>query len=78
MTATWLALDVGGANLKAAHSSGAVKSLPFELWRRPDQLGAALARLAVGFSRFDRVALTMTAELCDCFATKRRERPCRS
>ncbi len=25
----------------------------------------------MGFSRFDRVALTMTAELCDCFATKR-------
>ena len=68
---SWLALDVGGANIKAAHSSGAVRSDPFELWKRPLELGAALARVAEAYPRPDRVALTMTAELCDCYRTKR-------
>ena len=26
--------------------SGAVRSLPFELWERPDELGRAIARVA--------------------------------
>jgi (4-(4-[2-(gamma-L-glutamylamino)ethyl]phenoxymethyl)furan-2-yl)methanamine synthase len=67
---SWLALDVGGANVKAAHTSGEVRSLPFELWKRPEGLAAALARLVGRFPGFDRVALTMTAELCDCYPTK--------
>ena len=69
-TASWLALDIGGANLKAAHASGAIRRMPFEVWRRPQDLARALADLAAGFPQFDRVAVTMTAELCDCFATK--------
>ena len=68
--ASWLALDIGGANLKAAHASGAIRSVPFEVWRRPQDLARALADLVAGFPQFDRVAVTMTAELCDCFATK--------
>ncbi len=68
---SWLAVDVGGANLKAAHSSGDVRSVPFEVWKRPVELGSAIARLAETFPKADRVALTMTAELCDCYRTKR-------
>jgi (4-(4-[2-(gamma-L-glutamylamino)ethyl]phenoxymethyl)furan-2-yl)methanamine synthase len=67
---TWLALDVGGANLKAAHSSRQARALPFELWKRPDELPRALASLAGTLPLADRVALTMTAELCDCYPTK--------
>lgn len=67
---SWLALDVGGANLKAAHSSGRARSLPFELWKRPDELPRGLATLIGTLPPADRVALTMTAELCDCYATK--------
>jgi probable H4MPT-linked C1 transfer pathway protein len=67
---TWLALDVGGANLKAAHSSGKARSLPFELWKRPEELGSTIARLIQTFPFADHVALTMTAELCDCYSTK--------
>jgi probable H4MPT-linked C1 transfer pathway protein len=67
---SWLALDVGGANLKAAHSSGQVRSWPFELWKRPDELPRNLATLASTMPSADRVALTMTAELCDCYPTK--------
>src|SRR5947209_3722736 len=66
----WLALDVGGANIKAAHTSEQVRTLPFELWKRPDELGQVLATLGATFPPSDRVALTMTAELCDCYPTK--------
>jgi probable H4MPT-linked C1 transfer pathway protein len=66
----WLALDVGGANIKAAHSVGAARTLPFELWKRPEELGRVLGTLAATFPPSDRVALTMTAELCDCYPTK--------
>ena len=63
-------LDVGGANLKAAHQSGDVATSPFEVWKRPEGLAAALAELARSLPEYGRVALTMTAELCDCFRTK--------
>jgi (4-(4-[2-(gamma-L-glutamylamino)ethyl]phenoxymethyl)furan-2-yl)methanamine synthase len=68
---SWLALDVGGANLKAAHSSGTARSLPFEVWKRPDDLAMMVASLGATFPAIDRVALTMTAELCDCYPTKK-------
>lgn len=67
----WIALDVGGANIKAAHESGQARTLPFELWKRPDELSQVLAKLASTFPRAGRVALTMTAELCDCYPTKK-------
>jgi len=67
---TWLALDVGGANLKAAHSSGPTRSLPFELWKRPGDLSRMLAGLAATLPAAEGLALTMTAELCDCYPTK--------
>jgi probable H4MPT-linked C1 transfer pathway protein len=66
----WLALDVGGANLKAASSEGLAYAVPFEVWRRPGELTAAVRTLVESFPPFSRVALTMTAELCDCFETK--------
>ena len=66
-----LALDVGGANLKAAHGNGWTRTVPFEVWKRPESLGRAIACLAASAPAFDRVALTMTAELCDCYPTKR-------
>ncbi|HEV3122292.1 MAG TPA: hydantoinase/oxoprolinase family protein [Isosphaeraceae bacterium] len=67
---SWLALDVGGANIKAAHSSGQARVLPFEVWKRPGDLGKVIATLASTFPPFAGVALTMTAELCDCYPTK--------
>src|SRR3954470_18939597 len=66
----WLALDVGGANLKAAHSSGAASSTPFPLWKRPEQLAAAIRKLVGAMPPAERSAVTMTGELCDCFRTK--------
>ncbi len=49
---------------------GQARALPFELWKRPDELGHVLAALAATFAPSDRIALTMTAELCDCYPTK--------
>jgi (4-(4-[2-(gamma-L-glutamylamino)ethyl]phenoxymethyl)furan-2-yl)methanamine synthase len=68
---SWIALDVGGANIKAAHTAGPARTLPFELWKRPDELSRVIASLAATFPPCDHVALTMTAELCDCYPTKR-------
>jgi (4-(4-[2-(gamma-L-glutamylamino)ethyl]phenoxymethyl)furan-2-yl)methanamine synthase len=65
-----IGLDVGGANLKAATIDGAARSQAFELWKGPEQLGKALADLLRGWTP-GRLAVTMTGELCDCFATKR-------
>jgi probable H4MPT-linked C1 transfer pathway protein len=66
----WLALDIGGANLKAVHADGSTKTQPFEVWRHPSELSKAIAKLGASFPPFERVAVTMTAELCDCYSTK--------
>jgi len=66
----WLGLDVGGANLKAAHSGGTSRSVPFALWRDPEDLANRLRQLVAEFPEFQSVALTTTAELCDCFQSK--------
>ena len=66
----WIGLDIGGANLKAAHSLGPVCTVPFELWKRPADLPRMLGELLAGLPLADRFGVTMTAESCDCFATK--------
>ena len=65
-----LGLDIGGANLKAATSAGAALARPFELWRAPDKLCAQICDLIARLGTVDLLAVTMTAELADCFATK--------
>ncbi len=67
---TWLGLDIGGANLKAADGRGWARSVPFALWRDPHGLSAALAGLIETAPAAAEVAITMTGELCDCFRTK--------
>jgi probable H4MPT-linked C1 transfer pathway protein len=66
-----LGLDIGGANLKLAHTNGTARTVPFALWEQPKRLPAALRSLAASGPAFDEVAVTMTGELCDCFASKR-------
>jgi probable H4MPT-linked C1 transfer pathway protein len=66
-----VALDIGGANLKAAHSDGQAYLQSFDLWKEPERLTARLRELLGHFSRCDLLAVTMTGELCDCFPTKR-------
>ncbi len=66
-----LGLDIGGANLKAAHSTGVARLQPFELWKNPAGLAEALQQLVHGLPDHDLLAVTMTGELCDCFESKR-------
>jgi probable H4MPT-linked C1 transfer pathway protein len=67
---TWIALDIGGANIKVAHSGGQARTVPFEVWKRPDDLRLAIAGAVAALPSFHRAAVTMTAELCDCYPTK--------
>lgn len=67
---TTLGLDIGGANIKAATAHGVAESTPFPLWKTPEQLSAALRSLITHSGDIDRLAVTMTGELADCFATK--------
>jgi probable H4MPT-linked C1 transfer pathway protein len=67
----WLGLDIGGANLKAARADGSARTVPFELWKQPKELPRRLAALVAAMDgRGDRLAVTMTAELCDCYPTR--------
>jgi (4-(4-[2-(gamma-L-glutamylamino)ethyl]phenoxymethyl)furan-2-yl)methanamine synthase len=69
---TTLAVDIGGANTKAAWFDGEsvrTRSRPFEVWRDRAALAAVLRDVAA--EPADAVAITMTAELSDAFRTKR-------
>jgi (4-(4-[2-(gamma-L-glutamylamino)ethyl]phenoxymethyl)furan-2-yl)methanamine synthase len=67
---TWLGLDIGGANLKAASAVGWSCSVPFALWRDSRGLADALAAIVEKAPLSDGLVVTMTGELCDCFRTK--------
>ncbi len=74
--AATLAVDIGGANTKAAWLDGEslrTVSRPFEVWRDRDALSAVLRDVAaeVAGGPAHAVAITMTAELSDAFRTKR-------
>src|SRR5262245_36666371 len=71
MSFSALGLDIGGANLKAAHIDGAAYFQPFALWKHPELLADAVREILAKFPLFDLLAVTMTGELCDCFETKR-------
>jgi probable H4MPT-linked C1 transfer pathway protein len=66
-----LGLDIGGANLKAAHSDGSARTFPFALWKQPQQLADELRQLVASMPHADSLAVTMTGELCDCYESKR-------
>ena len=65
-----LGLDIGGANIKGADETGRTVSRPFAIWKHPERLADELASIRREFPQTERVAVTMTAELADCFATK--------
>lgn len=72
-------LDIGGANLKAALwlSSEEVRgaSLNFPMWKQPERLAEGVRQLLRSLGKMDQyansLAVTMTGELADCFATRR-------
>lgn len=65
-----LGLDIGGANIKAASSSGRTLSRPFAMWKHPEHLESHVASICREFPEAQQLAIVMTAELADCFTTK--------
>ncbi len=66
-----IGLDIGGANIKVADADGKTASVPFAMWTNKDGLTEQLSELtSERFAKPDLIALTMTAELADCFVTK--------
>ncbi len=63
-------LDIGGANLKASDGEQRSVSRRFAMWEHVHELSVVLGDLLAEFEPVSDVALTMTAELADCFPTK--------
>ena len=59
---SWIALDIGGANIKVAHGSGVGRTDPSEVWERPDELSLAVAGAVATLPSWNQAAVTMTAE----------------
>lgn len=66
----WLAIDIGGANLKAADGHGYAASTSFALYREPQRLAHELRMMIAEAPRSDHLAVTMSGELADCFESK--------
>ena len=67
---SWLGVDIGGANLKAADANGFAMTRPFPLWRSPAKLTEALGELLAAAPSHADMAVTITGELADCYQTK--------
>ena len=66
----WLALDIGGANLKIANGAGYAATRPFALWQDSSRLHEAIEALLAAAPASEAIAVTMTGELADCYVTK--------
>lgn len=66
----WLALDIGGANLKMADGKGFAEARAFALWQESHRLAQELRMLIAEAPHCDHLVVTMTGELADCFETK--------
>lgn len=66
-----LGLDIGGAHLKAASHSGRALSRPLAIWRERERLCPELEKLLAQFESPGEIRVTMTAEICDCFLSRR-------
>ncbi len=66
-----LGIDIGGANLKFADSEGQAHSVYFPMWKRYEELTRELSTGSCLTKNIEKVAITMTGEMADCFATRR-------
>lgn len=72
-TSNVIGCDIGGANLKLANCSGKCTARGFPMWLRHNQLAESLGEMFREYpvTEDTQLALTMTGELADCFATRR-------
>ncbi len=71
-----LGVDVGGAHIKLADASGRSTACPFAMWLEADRLADRVRELSRLFcsehnQSYTHLAVTMTGEMADCFATRR-------
>ena len=66
----WLALDIGGANIKFADGNLFAESHAFALWQGRKKLTQQLRMMIAQAPQSTHLAVTMTGELADCFVTK--------
>ena len=66
----WMALDIGGANIKLANGNGYAASYVFPMWNQFEGLASELRKLITEAPSSDHLAVTMTGELADCFESK--------
>ncbi|MBT4157234.1 MAG: tetrahydromethanopterin-linked C1 transfer pathway, partial [Planctomycetaceae bacterium] len=66
-TNSWLAFDIGGANIKAADGQGWSHSEPFAMWQEWKRLPDAI-RHVQSLRPATHHAVTMTGEIADCFS----------
>ena len=64
---SWLAFDIGGANIKAADGHGWSYSEPFAMWQEWKRLPDVLAHIK-SLRPSSHYAVTMTGEIADCFS----------
>ncbi len=67
----WLALDIGGANIKISDGESYADSNPFAMWKRKDELAQELRKMIAESPQGEHLVVTMTGELADCFESKR-------
>jgi len=67
-----IAMDIGGANIKIFHPDYEYKQYYFPLWKKKNKFMSFLRQLTDQADlNADMYAITMTAELCDCFKDRR-------
>ncbi len=65
-TNSWLAFDIGGANIKAADGQGWSHSEPFAMWQEWKRLSDVVRHIQ-SLHPATHYAVTMTGEIADCF-----------
>lgn len=70
MNANVVGFDIGGANIKAADTLGRCQDRRFPMWQQPEQLAPTLREMLDAFDAPERVVITMTGEMADCFADR--------
>ncbi|MBX3422623.1 MAG: hypothetical protein KF752_13805 [Pirellulaceae bacterium] len=72
--AVW-GIDIGGANVKLFAADGQCVAAPCALWLEPERLNSTIRQLMATsmqpWSNQSIMAVTMTGELADCFASRR-------
>ena len=67
---SWLAFDIGGANIKAADGRGWFHSEPFAMWQDWKRLPEVIVHIK-SLHPATHYAVTMTGEIADCFSDRR-------